>query len=598
MSDEQRLGLPEETSLERALATRQSRRGFLRVAGMASAGLAATGLLAACGGGDGDDADSGTGDSGSGSGDSGSGSTGSGDTTPSTGGGDSGSSGEPKSGGELVVGLATDPEVLDPHKTTLRVAQHPNMLIFAMLVIQDRDQTFKPYVAESWEISEDGLELTFSLKDGVKFHDGSPLNAEAVKFNFDRLIDPETKSPVALSSVGPLQATEVVDDLTVKMIFERPYAPILINLVGTSCGIVSKEAVEKFGDDFAQNPVGAGPFVFKEYVAKSHITLERNPDFDWAPDIFDHSGPALLDRITFKIIPETASRMATLETGEIDVAERIAEDDVEFLQDNPDIEVVVVPAPGLGDLFLINTQAPITEELAVRKALNLGIDRETIAEALFAGLTKPLYSPLRPNVIGYWEGAKEAGYGYDPELAKQILDEAGWVPGPDGIREKDGQRLSLNVPTGPWAIGRQYAEIAKDQYAELGIEIKLSQLEQAAIDAVTEAGEHHITATRWTSADPNILHTLFHSSQIGIGGNNDSRVSDPKVDELLDKGQQTVDPDARRPFYEEVQKILIEQAVSVPLLQPNEIYAHRTRVKNFEVDPRSYMWLYPVWVED
>ena len=225
-------------------------------------------------------------------------------------------------GERLVFALAGDPFHLDPNLTQGSLAHTVMMNIFDTLVYADVEGNIHPGLATSWETSDDRLSWTFHLREGVTFHDGTPFNAEAVKFTMDRVKDPELNSRRAASYLGPYISSEVIDEYTVCINFEKPYELLLVRLSRAWLGIVSPTAVKKYGNDgFGEHPVGTGPFIFRERVPNSHIILDRNPDYNWAPSIFDHQGPPHVEGVTFKIVPDLATRLATLENGEVNVIE-------------------------------------------------------------------------------------------------------------------------------------------------------------------------------------------------------------------------------------------------------------------------------------
>src|SRR5216683_654924 len=219
------------------------------------------------------------------------------------------------SGGSLVYGLSFDvDDTLDPQVTNYDSTIRITLNVCEPLVWEPEPGKFVPGLADSWDVTPDAKQYTFKLKKGVKFHDGTPFNAEAVKFTLDRVVDPATKAGQSHDQLGPYDHTEVVDDSTVKVVMKQSYAPLLTNLNGY-LGIVSPTAVQKMGmAEFARHPVGTGPFVFKEWVAKDHVTLVRNPDYNWASSFFKHRGAAYLDQVIYKIIPEPSVRTGTLKT--------------------------------------------------------------------------------------------------------------------------------------------------------------------------------------------------------------------------------------------------------------------------------------------
>ena len=198
-------------------------------------------------------------------------------------------------GGKLVYGLTLAPSGIDPHIDASSELGIPLTSVYDTLVYQDLDGSFVPGLAERWDLAQDGKTYTFELRRDVKFHDGKRFDAEAVKFNFDRIADPGLRSRKARGMLGPYSHTEVVDEFTVKIHFHEPYAPFLDALSQVYLGMASPAAVQEWGTDYQLHQVGTGPFIFKEYVPNDHLTIVRNPDYDWAPSVYAHTGPAYLE---------------------------------------------------------------------------------------------------------------------------------------------------------------------------------------------------------------------------------------------------------------------------------------------------------------
>src|SRR5215471_8782451 len=226
-------------------------------------------------------------------------------------------------GGTLTVGGTDLDDTLDPQVTNFDSVIRITLNVCEPLVWEPTPGRFVPGLADSWSISPDAKAYTFKLRRGVKFHDGTPLNAEAVKFTMDRVVAPETKAGQSHDQLGPYDHTDVVDDLTARIVMKEGYAPLLTNLNGY-LGIVSPTAVKKMGlAEFARHPVGTGPFMFKEWVNKDHVTLVKNPDYNWGSSYFKHTGPAYLDEVVYKIIPEPSVRTGTLKTGETHIIDEV-----------------------------------------------------------------------------------------------------------------------------------------------------------------------------------------------------------------------------------------------------------------------------------
>ena len=498
------------------------------------------------------------------------------------------------SGGKLVYGLTLTPSGIDPHINASSELGIPLTSVYDVLVWQAPDGRFVPGLAKSWEVSEDGLVYTFHLRRDVKFHDGTPFNAQAVKFNFDRITNPETKSQKAVHMMGPYDFTEVVDDYTVKVHFKEPYAPFLDSLSQVYLGMASPTAVQKWGSEYQMHQVGTGPFMFKEYVPKDHLTLVRNPDYKWAPEIFQHQGPAYLDEIEFRFYVEPATRALALEAGEAHVMGEIPPQDALRLQDDPNFTLIPVAIPGQPLQFHLNTERTPTDDLAVRRALIYATDRQAIVDTIFKGFSPVAHGPLSAVTLGYSKDV-EKWYPYDPEKARALLEEAGWVDEDgDGIREKDGQPLVLEAYLMGWGYLPEIGQILQEQFRAVGVDMHIQMVSfPAALDAARQ-GAHNLIPFLFSSSDPDILRTCFHSANAD-GGFNWSKVRDPELDAWLDEGRRTLDREARLALYAKVQERIMEQALIIPIRDYVNLNAASGRVKGLRYDARGWFpWLYDV----
>jgi len=259
--------------------------------------------------------------------------------------------------GTLTYGMAGGFDTLDVTATTFTRVGRIGLHIVDPLVWQTRPGQFAPGLATSWTASPDATTYTFRLRNDVKFHDGTPLTAEAVKVTFDRIVDPETKSQTAFSFIGPYDRTEVVDPFTVRVRFKSPYAAFLDGASSPYLGILSPAAVKRYGKDFGPVVfVGSGPFMLQSYHADAEVNLIRNPNYNWASRIFQHNGPPYLQRIVFRIIPEDATRLATLETGETLFIEDVPTSDYQRLRNARNFALLEIPQAGSGWSVMMNQQ--------------------------------------------------------------------------------------------------------------------------------------------------------------------------------------------------------------------------------------------------
>jgi len=491
----------------------------------------------------------------------------------------------------LNVGLYREMRGLDPASYEGEPETMAVTMMFDRLVCIGFDFAYHPWLAKSWEVSDDGKVWTFSLRDDVVFHDGTKFNAEAVKFHFDRSVDPATKSEKAAALLAPYVSSEVVDEYTIEVTLDSPYAPFLDVLSGGYMGIPSPTAVEKWGDEFEDHLVGSGPFKFVEWKRQSHVILEKNPDYAWGPPCADNQGPPYLDKIVFKSIPESETREALFDRGEeVNALVFPTPAGLARWQAAPDdFNIEGIVGPGTPWMNTINTSLFPTDELAVRQAINYAMDRETIVNTVFAGITVPAYGVLASSTLG---ASPDAGsqYAYDPEKAKQVLEEGGWVDSNgDGVREKDGKDLEVEI--------HQRAQQQKDLYKELmcayldavGFRCTIREGSQEQRTELGRAGTIHMVGYSIEGYDPAYLTLSFHSRNLEAF--NFSKVSNPELDALLDASDTATDPETRLAALADAQKLIMDEAYVVSIHAPYFFWISRSNVKGLKPDPNGW-WPY------
>jgi len=505
----------------------------------------------------------------------------------------------PAEGGQLVVGLSWEPSKIDPHRTAAENGVLPIMQACETLVINDGTGTFVPGLAESWEMSDDGLSLTLHLREGVLFHDGTPFNAEAVKYNLDRIMDPATESEEAIGHLGPYASTEVVDEKTAIVHMSEPFAALLDGLsVGWIC-MVSPSAAQQWGPaDFQDHFVGTGPFIFKEWKRAEHILLEKNPNYWGGPEFFEHHGNACLDSVIFKFVDEASVRTGTLQTGEIMIAQELSSTDIEMLKTDPNVEVKILPAPGTGIMLVFNVSRPPTDDLKLRQAIEYAIDQAALTQLLYQDTTAPAYGPLSSVTPCYWAGAEDL-YPFDQEKAKSLLEDAGYVDSNgDGVREKDGADLVLKFVThGGFPTYGDPAPIVQAQLAEIGIQVEIEPAAGAAWMEAGRTGTTDIAIVDWRATDPDTnLRLPFHSSNAGAFAWNHH--SNAELDSLIMEGSVTLDPAARCQVYEKVQQIIMNDAMIKPLHEFSAVWGVRKDIQGliFKTLEPSMFWAYGAYL--
>jgi peptide/nickel transport system substrate-binding protein len=387
-----------------------------------------------------------------------------------------------------------------------------------------------------------------------------------------------------------------VDDYTARIVMKQPYAPLLTNLNGY-LGIVSPTAVQKMGlAEFARHPIGTGPFMFKEWVPKDHVTLVKNPDYNWASSYFKHTGPAYLDEVIFKVIPEESVRTGTLKSGETQLIDDVAPLEYDSISKDPKFAIISKGQPGSGFVLLLNTTStgPISDP-AVRQAMEYAVDREGLNKSVFQGLNKVAWSPLMRPTFAY-DPSTESLYKFDPDRAGQILDAAGWQLGPDGVRAKGGQRLEISFPIISRPRDKAMAESVQASLRDVGIDLKVDPLERAAAREAFDQNRYDVSFMWFSYGDPDVLRTIFHSDNINAF--NRARYQVPEVDSLLEEAAGLTDAARRAEIYKQIQQRVLKDAVVVPLVDTLVYDAKRAEVQGETLDAlASYIWLYDVQIK-
>ena len=484
----------------------------------------------------------------------------------------------------LVFGRGGDSVSLDPAIVTDGESFKVTQNVFETLLnFGESDTTIKPGLAKEWGVSDDGLTYTFTLEEGVKFHDGTDFNAEAVVKNVKRWQAGDKEAFYYYSSMFGDIITDVKADGDYKVVFTlaRPQAPFLKNLAMSPFGIASPTAFEKDGDKFGQNPVGTGPFKFVEWRAKDSITIEKFADY-W------QEGLPKLDKVIFKVYEDNSARLNALLSNEIDLADGINPSDGKTVEGNSALQLIERPSMNVGYLGLTNTRPPFDDK-KVRQAVNYAIDKQSIVDAFFEGRANVAVNPMPPSISGYNEDLDP--YPFDPEKAKALLAEAGY----------DGKEIEL------WAmpVARPYmpdaakvAEVIKKNLADVGIPAKIVTYEWAVYLDKVKDGEADAFMLGWTGDNgdaDNFLYTLL--SKDNIGSNNYAYYSSEEANKLLLQAQSETDEEKRNELYKQAQVIIHEDAPWVPLAHSTPLLAAKAGVKGFVPHPTGSDKLDKVTIE-
>jgi len=503
--------------------------------------------------------------------------------------------------GRLVIGVHYEPSGVDPHINAAELGLQMTMGVFDTLVYKAPEGEYLPGLAESWEISSDETAYTFRLRKDVKFHDGTAFDASAVKFSFDRARDPANKSQLAGSMLGPYQFTEVVDDYTLTVQLSEPYALLLDSLSQAWLAPVSPAAVEKYGADFGLHLVGTGPFVFEEWVPHERITLRRNRDYNWGPPVVKNRGPAYLEEVSFVFLPGDSDRTSALESGVINGVFYVPPAGVERLRADPEFDVQVWPIRGAPVCMMMNIAREPTSEFAVRKAIGHAVDQDALVEHVFHGEFPRAYGPLSQYTLGY-ESSVEQMYPHDLQKARLLLQQAGWEDSNgDGIREKGDQKLRVVFYAIPFNYYAQFGQMMQEQLGKIGIEVEVRVVSAVEWLEAAQRGEHHLIPQGKFISAPHILSYIYHSrhSQKGYGWTKRSCDYRPDLDELLERGEQTLEREEYMPIYQKAQKIIMEEALIAPFHCNINIVALRKGINGLSFDAiGAYPYLHDVTIED
>jgi peptide/nickel transport system substrate-binding protein len=488
---------------------------------------------------------------------------------------------QPRYGGVLRAGMQTDPVGLDPHLTSATATRNMMENVYDTLVMFDSSGRLVPGLAESWEASDDGLRWTFTLREGVTFHNGEPLKASDVVFSINRIKDPEVGSPRA-GQFTLVEQIEAPDERTVVFTLSRPFTPLLANLAFSTNVILSEAVIREHGD--AQRVVvGTGPFKFVEYLPQTRLVLERNADY-WGTDEDGNPLP-YLDGITFTFYPDPAARTTAIQTASVDFIEYVPAADVLILEADPSVEVVGGLSANFRSLYL-NTTVPPLDDVRVRQAIAHAIDEQEIVDLALFGTGGIVATGTTIPAGNYYAIEANPYTGRNLERARELLDEAGYA---------GGFELNIYVTT-TYDFLRDPAEVIQANLADVGIRATITA-EDWGVYLPKALNSEFQTTILGTSgqADPDeYLFSQFHSS----GTFNLSKLYDDELDALLERGRAEADPEVRREIYLEAQARILELAPHVFLFHSAQYEALQSYVRGFEHFPNtSYLGLRTTWLD-
>jgi peptide/nickel transport system substrate-binding protein len=489
-------------------------------------------------------------------------------------------------GGRLTWASLQRPQSLDPNiwsggSDTVIMRQ-----IFDPLVWSPQPGEYIPGLATSWTLSSDGKAYTFELRRDVKFHDGAPFTADAVKATFERIADPASKS-LLTGAIGPFEAAEVIDPHKVVIRLKRPWAAFLANVSAVALSPIPPEAVKRLGTGFAQSPVGTGPFMFDRWVGND-LYLKRNPDYAWAPAMMNHAGPAYLDEIVVREVPEASTRVNSLRTGEVNFTHFPVLSQVESLE-RAGFQVVRVPQPGFSWSFPMNVQRAPTDDLRVRQAVIHALNRDQIVRSVLFNQFKVAHAPLTAVTFGYDPAVRDM-YPYSLQKAGELLDAAGWkLPAGGKVRERNGEKLKVEIIMFDSATNKAVSELAQAMLAQAGFESPLAVTNYPAFASRVTSADYNLSQMRWSALDPDqVIPTMFSSGQITGGGQfNRTRIASPDLDAKIAEAGASPDAATRKRLYAEIQQQAMKEAWIAPVYDDTWFWLSPPKVQGLKMDPEG-----------
>lgn len=463
-----------------------------------------------------------------------------------------------KAGGTVNIAIFAYPTKLDPKYSLTIQEKNVYQSLYDKLLDIDAKGNLVPMLAEKWEISSDKKEYTFHLRQGVKFHDGTDFNAESVKFNFERNMEEDS---LRRNEIKDVDSLTVVDPYTIKIMLKQPFSPFLSVLTEKSGMMVSPDAAQKSGKDFVNKPVGTGPYMFKETLKGSSLTLDKNPNY-WK------TGLPKADKLVYKIIEDSNVALVNLKSGDVDISDKVPFKELEGLANDAKVTLVNDVSFGTSYVYL-NTSKPPFDKKEFRQAVDLMIDRDALVKIAINGAGTTAHSPFSSRNFAH--GNNDQYEKPNLEKAKDLMKKAGM----------DSASFSLKVGTLP--KDQQVGQMIQNMLKPLGVDVKLEKLEYGSLDEQIISGNYDMGLTAWSGRqDPD---QSIYDWFISKGPRNFARYTNPELDKLLNAGRAEVDQEKRKLIYDQVMNILHEDVPVVYLYHENIVFGMSKAIQGFEYVP-------------
>ncbi|GAA0297932.1 ABC transporter substrate-binding protein [Kineococcus aurantiacus] len=492
----------------------------------------------------------------------------------------------PVDGGNLTFAISVDSGCIDPQQVGNNDALNIGRQLVDSLTVQDLDGKIQPWLAQSWEVSPDATTFTFHLRQGATFSDGTPVDSAAVKANLDGIVALGAKASLGSTYLQGYTGTQTPDPQTAVVTFSAPSAQFLQATSTMSLGLLSvpTTTADPATRCDGSTLVGSGPFTVGSYTKDDKTVLDKRKGYDWAPTGSKHSGEAHLDSITYQVVPEASVRTGSLQSKQIDATTGIASQDLPQFDGNG-FWTQRRANPGIPYNFFPNESRPIFSDERVRQAFSKAIDREQLVSILnpddvAVSSALSASTPAAPD--------DSAALALDVDGANALLDQAGWVEGADGIREKDGRKLTVTVTF--WQSTTAVLELVQQQVRAVGIDLQLKQGTTAETTALQNSGDCDVLFYNLTRSDPDVLRTIFSTETRNVNHRAHSQ-----VDDLLTQQAATPDTAQRAQLVAQASKLLVEDAHSIPLFELSTVIAAHDDVHDLQFEGSSRLWFYDAW---
>lgn len=508
--------------------------------------------------------------------------------------------GTPVDGGILNLSMSNDPLCLDPHAISSDVEQIFGRILTDNLIYLDADGNPGPWLAEKWEISADGTVYTFHLRQGVTFSDGATFDAQAVVTNFEHMLDPDTRSPLAGPYIAPYDSSRIIDPYTLEVKLKQPYSPFLDVLAQGWLGLLSPKAIkETTPAQLCEKPVGSGPFVLESYTKTQGATFTKRKGYDWAPPGLGFDGEAHLDGINVSWVGQDAVRFNSLVSNQYQATGYVPAQNAAAVKGNPKLVYSNVNRIGLPYTIEFNSsRAPFDDE-RVRKAFVSAVNREALVKTVGFG-ERQIATSFVDRVTKYYDPAVTLR-GFDAKAANDLLDQAGWTGrDADGYRTKDGKTLTAQWPVGQTATVSPIYDLVQAQVEAIGIKVNVELIPSAQLTTRRYNGDYDLSAGVWHTNTPDVLYIKYATFSIPNAkrlGQNSSRTSDKQLDEWLEAARRTTDKATLTDLYSKTQQRLAELVPGFPVYDNSVLWAFSAKLHNVVVDTShgtpyfAYAWL-------